>query len=312
MKGLSNYTDGKGSLWRLNSEMAQALAPNTVVFVVYVIIGIIGNLISIYIYRCRMKHTDGKRYFILCLSITDLVTCSSVSGFAIYLNFLPLTFKGNIFCKIMWTFNAFLTISSAFLLLLIAVHRYRLICVPLGKPFNQFWRKFALISTYLLAFILSHPNLAFYGEGIAKHPEYNITGTTCGKLYDQQHSGLLLTYNYAFIVIFAVGATAFIVLYSFIGKTILKRSHTLMFMLITFIFLISYTPRMIIMIMENINPFFFVDLSVGQYLVYSFCFRLYIVNNIVNPFLYGVFDIEFRSLLYRMLPIRLRQTKPKK
>lgn len=219
-----NNTKDDVYLWKLNNDLAFELAPNTAIFVLYAIIGITGNAISIYIYCFRMKNIRGKRHFILCLSVTDLVSCAIASGFSISLDVLPLLFKGEMICKLMWTLNSFLTISSALLLLLIAVHRYRLICVPLGKPFTIFWRRLAIVVTFLTAIILSIPNLAFYGETTAKYHEYNISGTTCGTSHDQQHSEFLLIYNCILLVTFAIGATALMVLYWFIGRTILSLS----------------------------------------------------------------------------------------
>lgn len=370
-----NRTLDEETLWRVNNEFALKLAPITTIFVIYAIIGITGNSISIYIYRFRMKNKLGQRYFISALSVTDLAACVVTSGFAISMDVLPFTFRSDIICKFMWTLNSFLTISSGLLLVVISAHRYRLICVPLGKPFNLFWRRVALIATYLTAAILSIPNLAFYGAEVVKHPGYNITGTNCRKSHDPQYSELLFIFNCILLLTFAVGAIALIVLYSLIGKTILahlsnksenrklstkrveefndmaddiqmnkntetddaiqdikqntsqkpdkrdskfltsrfhRYKHTLMFMLITLIFLISYAPRVIIMILKNIYPTLFVDLSLGRYLTYLFFFRLYVVNNIVNPFLYGVFDLEFRNSFRQMLPAKCRKARPEK
>lgn len=385
MEYMNSSTYDEETVWKFNNKIALDLAPTTAILVLYAIIGITGNSISIYIYKYRMKKVKGQRAFILCLSATDMASCIVSTGFTISLDLLPLTFRWDIICKLVWVLNSFLTISSIFLLLLIAIHRYRLICAPFRKPFNLFWRRWAVIVTFVVSMILSIPNLAFYGESKIYYPQYNISGSTCSKSHDQQYAILFFVYSCVLLATFAIGATTLVVLYSLIGKTILarpwnksrerkqrpacsndsietvisenastcqavklkdmsdltqinhtktddvstdtlsksdrkdnsksmsrfhKHRHVLMFMLITLIFLISYAPYITIMIVKSVYPNLSNGLPTGQYRTYLFFLRMYILNNIVNPFLYGAFDIEFRAILCQMLPFKCRKPEP--
>ena len=81
-----------------------------------------------------------------------------------------------------------------------------------------------------------------------------------------------------------------------INKNIMHK-FTLMFMLITFIFLICYIPKIVIMIVEALNPTFWEDLSDSGRAAMFFVYRMYIINNIANPFVYAFLDTQFKSNL---------------
>ncbi|XP_061169573.1 succinate receptor 1-like [Saccostrea echinata] len=68
---------------------------------------------------------------------------------------------------------------------------------------------------------------------------------------------------------------------------------TLMFMLITIIFLICYIPKVIIMMLEAMNPKFWEEFSDSTRAGILFVYRMYIINNVVNPFIYAFLDHQF-------------------
>ena len=74
-------------------------------------------------------------------------------------------------------------------------------------------------------------------------------------------------------------------------------SFTLMFMLITFIFLICYIPKIVMLIVQALNPTFWEDLSDSGRAAMFFVYRMYIINNISNPFVYAFLDTQFKSNL---------------
>ncbi|XP_061164399.1 gastrin/cholecystokinin type B receptor-like [Saccostrea echinata] len=68
---------------------------------------------------------------------------------------------------------------------------------------------------------------------------------------------------------------------------------TLMFMLITVIFLICFIPKVIIMLLEARNPKFLEELLDSARAGISFVSRMYIINYITNPFIYAFLDNKF-------------------
>ncbi|CAG2229608.1 CCKAR [Mytilus edulis] len=77
-------------------------------------------------------------------------------------------------------------------------------------------------------------------------------------------------------------------------RMIRKYKISVMFLIVTFLFAVSYFPRIIIMIMESADIDFWKTLTTRQY---SFCllYRAYLLNNILNPVVYSVFDTSFRK-----------------
>jgi len=81
-------------------------------------------------------------------------------------------------------------------------------------------------------------------------------------------------------------------------KKVQKESgirFTKVFMLITLIFVLSYIPKLGMMVYESRKENFWTDLSHHELGGYRFLYTLFIINNIVNPFIYGYFDTQFRA-----------------
>jgi len=68
-------------------------------------------------------------------------------------------------------------------------------------------------------------------------------------------------------------------------------------MAITVIFVITYIPKVTLMIVESQNANFWLTMSAEEFTGYRFLYTFYIINNIVNPFIYGFFDVKFREEL---------------
>ncbi|XP_048776241.2 cholecystokinin receptor-like [Ostrea edulis] len=71
------------------------------------------------------------------------------------------------------------------------------------------------------------------------------------------------------------------------------HKFTLMFMLITIIFLICYIPKVIIMLLEARNSKFWEEFSDSARAGVLFVYRMYIINNITNPIIYAFLDEQF-------------------
>ncbi|CAC5390076.1 unnamed protein product [Mytilus coruscus] len=74
-----------------------------------------------------------------------------------------------------------------------------------------------------------------------------------------------------------------------------KHRFSFMFFLITILFCISYLPRIALMIIESAIANFWDNLTDEEYVI-SLCFyRGHLLNTVVNPVIYLVFDTDFRS-----------------
>lgn len=72
---------------------------------------------------------------------------------------------------------------------------------------------------------------------------------------------------------------------------------TMMFMLITAVFVFCFIPKMAMMVFESRNEMFWLTLDISGYGLYRFLYTMYIINSIVNPIIYGFFDGKFRQEL---------------
>lgn len=82
---------------------------------------------------------------------------------------------------------------------------------------------------------------------------------------------------------------------------------TLMFMVITIVFLVCFIPKVFLLVMEAMNPKFWENFSDHERAVVLFFYRGYIINNIVNPLIYAFMDVKFRQEAWSLL--RCSQTK---
>ncbi|CAC5396151.1 unnamed protein product [Mytilus coruscus] len=79
-----------------------------------------------------------------------------------------------------------------------------------------------------------------------------------------------------------------------IGQHFRTHRYSYMFMTITALFIIAYTPRVTLMILESLDPNFWnkPNEAIAGFL---FLYRMYLLNHAVNPFIYTFFDTRFRT-----------------
>ncbi|XP_048776826.1 olfactory receptor 5L1-like [Ostrea edulis] len=81
------------------------------------------------------------------------------------------------------------------------------------------------------------------------------------------------------------------------------HKFTLMFMLITIIFLMCYIPKVIIMLLEARNPKFWEGFSDSARAGVLFVYRMYIINNIINPIIYAFLDEQFAKEINTLIKV---------
>ncbi|KAK3100435.1 hypothetical protein FSP39_019928 [Pinctada imbricata] len=79
------------------------------------------------------------------------------------------------------------------------------------------------------------------------------------------------------------------------------RRYSLMFMVISLVAILCFIPPWILILLESKNDYFWNNLSYSAAQACSVIRRLYIVNHIANPFIYGFFDSKFRHEIKRIL-----------
>lgn len=68
-----------------------------------------------------------------------------------------------------------------------------------------------------------------------------------------------------------------------------------MFMTISIVGFLAYLPSWTLVLIETNNPTFWKNLSTASFHICLALRRMYMVNHLCNPFIYGVFDRAFRE-----------------
>ncbi|XP_061195681.1 neuromedin-U receptor 2-like [Saccostrea echinata] len=292
--------------------------PCTVYLFVSLTVGVPGNIIVLYVYGFRLRGRHNGRYFIPYLAVADLLALILSVALHAMSNFFPVTFKYNELCS--WSFTlAFLTtILSAFILLIISVQRYLKVCKPFGGQMTLFWRRMSLLLSLILSIGLAIPSYFTFGSENVYNEELNVTGSACRRLTSTTQTASLI-HSVICALFMLAEAIALTILYAEIAKVIFRRKKeplstfyqanskendkkknnnvSLMFMIITIIFIISFITRLVTFILESAIVGIWERLSVTEYGVVRMIELFYIINHLANPFIYAFMDDKFISEL---------------
>lgn len=322
-----------------NSQIANRYILNNVLLIIYLIIGVFGNLLVIIIYKFKMCTNKDDRYFISWLAVLDLFTTALRSSFELTKNRFPVKLNGTNFCKIVWIIIDIFAFSSMILLLVIAFHRYLKVCRPLGKQMTLPWKRVSLFVTFIVS-ITAAASLNSYNSEIGiQNQELNVTGYTCDIFVDNDMGVGFYILIFFMSILALLIITFLIVFYILIGRTIynqirvrqnrhaisrevhnqrgtlngastaqcLKMSHkfSYMFMAIAVGFCVSYVPQFVILFWQiKDGNFLFDDYEMSRQTItgtplLSLLRETTIINHIINPFIYGFYDTAFRKEVKR-------------
>ena len=369
-----------------NDEIAKSLIPNIFVLSLYIVAGICGNVVVLMVYAIQMKEISDERFFIPILAVFDLTATLYLGTFSIYNCLNQIVFSSDTLCKTLSFFFGLTTFIPIFLLLIIAVQRYRKVCVPRKVSMSLLLKRVLVLLAIFISLLIISPIPFVYEVKPVYNTIYGIVGRKCAK---SKTSNSLARNIYGIVVgMFAlVVITTLIVLYFRIAYTIFhnlntskkqknknekdlnserenkscetsislhdgeiktfatvpvfhptcdEHTHatissattskkcgskrrknnrrltfklTTMFMVITLVFLFSYTPKVVLLIIEGVSEDFWDNLSSSQRSGVMFAHDMYIINNIVNPFIYAFMDTKFRSEMMHFLSRVFRPCK---
>ncbi|XP_033745146.1 C5a anaphylatoxin chemotactic receptor 1-like [Pecten maximus] len=406
MDATSNASVMADRLDEWNDTLSHHIIPASVILMIYLVIGIIGNSIVIYIHTVRLQNSWEERFFIPVLAVIDLISCVVSTSFSFSINMLPVKYSNDSACKVMFFLNMTCTLMSALMLVVIAINRYRKICKPFSKQMNMFWKKIAIACVIGVSLVMSWPCFFFYGSREVYDDHSYTRGYRCTSVRGPWSTVQPLIFKAAVMLIVAFILVSLVVFYVLIGRIVFKQmlshkknssnvgaaaetmsrdcksSHSantskvtelndtnnrsmqdnpnasdsgntsdtviesksqtvnsesdekvqnnhlsvtnknchkmsstptnaglsrphgvrlsLIFMLITLVFIICYVPKVGMMIYESRNERFWIELSPLELSGYRFIYTAFIINNIVNPIIYGFLDRRFRNEAYSM------------
>ena len=295
------------------------------------IIGILGNLLVLTIYRVKFKRTRARTY-ILALAVADLSVCLvGIPYHALDLTML-LVYRYTYLCKTMSFLIAACTNSSIFILLVVGLDRFLKIVRPLKKQIVNYVEDLrACLIAAVVATLVSVPYFILYGSRTVLTDIDGLIGLECF-IGDVVEEAFAKAYIGLTLVFFLMTFVYLSVIYAFIcvkihqhdnrtaempinerradvarngttNGTMLRLQHkrkhsrkiTLMMLTITTIYVLSYLPFIIVSTLTAVNDDFWESKGKFESILTDLALRMYLVNNVTNPIVYSFWDLKFRE-----------------
>lgn len=218
----SNNTSGQ-SLHLEELEYSEFIAEYLPIFIYLLILGVVGtfgNLHVLVVYYQRYNPSN-HRIFILWLAAVDFFSCTVSIPFEMYDIRYRYTFTASWTCKVFRFLNHAASVSSGFLLGLIALERFRKACQPTSSQMTVKQARISCIVTLLISSILAVPAIVIYGANVSETFHPGIVGSDCTSLtkyksYFKIYSGALLLFSTCVFVMC-------IIVYIFVGKVLYRQ-----------------------------------------------------------------------------------------
>lgn len=208
----------------LNIVLARDYVYVTVVIILLLICGVIGNAIVMKIYYFNIKvDPRSGRAFIPALAFMDLFAC--MTGSLIYLiqNMQAAAFSGDALCKFYYVLAYSCTMGASFMLVIISIHRYRKVCTPFKRQFPLYAVKLSPLVTGAAGLILTLPMIPVVGEYKYFHHFYGQHGQKCTVLYLTHLDIYFWIYFVVVASVFFATCVVISVLSYLIHKTIVRQ-----------------------------------------------------------------------------------------
>ena len=222
---VSNDTDKL--LQELNDTLALSMIPVVVYLSVLLVVGLIGNLMVVFYYGWKTRRTSNS-VFISMVAVFDLLSCClSIPIEMVDLRFFYM-FTNSGLCKVLRFVNHMVTIGSAFMLLMIAVDRYRRICKPFKKQLTLEQSKIVCLVTIIVAMVLSSPALVFYQSvtsDLVNENGVRLKGCDCTTTRDKAYTLYFYVFYATYLLLFVISTIVLFTIYSIIGRVLYKHSQ---------------------------------------------------------------------------------------
>lgn len=209
-----------------NHHYTMILLPNTVINIICLIFGLVGNTTVLFVYSQRLKCENEDRCFIPKLAALDLIAIVSSTIIHVSDYFYFVNYPSDVMCRTLNFFSCFTSTGSAHMLLVIGIQRYMKVCTEHGTKITKWRKKAAFIIILMISLGYSIPVLVASGVRDVDwvFNENNITGHSCSVI---AHSNAFLNnhaYYIALLAILIINILVTVSVYVPIGRVIYKRS----------------------------------------------------------------------------------------
>ncbi|GFO09677.1 cholecystokinin receptor [Plakobranchus ocellatus] len=213
-------------LTKFDESFAKTVFPAIFFLGVLMVVGIVGNIAVLYVYTFRMHGRGGTvTRFIQALAVFDLLSCCLAIPGEIMDMKNNYTFGRSPMCKLVRTMNLFCTLSSGITLIVVAIDRYKRICLPLKRQISPSLATIIVCAATVIALVLSTPTAIIYGSRKIATDHPHVTGMDCSIEDRYIKTALPLAYNAMQMLLFLTGLCILIVLYILIARRIWQHEH---------------------------------------------------------------------------------------
>lgn len=172
-----NLTQEFSDLKFSSSYFRRKLIPSAAILAFYLLTGICGNILILYVHLVKMTRNDN-RYFITILSGVNLAACCVTNVFFFTQIYFNLNYPSDWMCKSFLFLTVFFVMESAWLIVMITIHRYLKLCRPHHQQMNDKHKKIAMFLSVVISIATGFP--CFYSSGLGPISGHlNITGEYC-------------------------------------------------------------------------------------------------------------------------------------
>lgn len=301
------------------------------VIVAFFAIGVISNSLVIAVYIFQMKQKAEERYFVPILAMSNLFATIIGSAHGLIVCFELFSLKRKFVWEMMIFLVGFISFMSILLLICIAVQRYMMVCrntkIPLKWLRIMVTLSFGLAFSFALPLLFSFEIAEFTIENVLigtrptnkHHQSQTLYGVVAVLFVIIVYLSLLILYGKICCKLYGhrppSGISRISSEYSNAESREeivkidqrdssskrrkrykrIKTRFTLMFVIITSVFLICFIPQAAIMLLEGLKTEFWESLTITEFVILTWTTQMYMVNNIINPFVYAFMDSEFRD-----------------
>ena len=195
--------------------------PVVIYLVLIILTGIVGNIHVLLVFSRKYKKNSTYRIFVLFLACIDLIVCVVCIPFDT-LNFLFLFIIPEEICKVMQYISSSFTVSSVFILVIIAIERYRRVCYPLARQCTTKCAKKLCMAAVLISIVICLPNIWITGV-IYVYVNDNTRASKCMTPLNMFGTPLHIAFTAFFAAIFCISTVALMFIYVIIRRRIKNR-----------------------------------------------------------------------------------------
>ena len=306
------------------NDFRRAVLPLTIFIGVENALAFFGNSFVLYGFTFRYPRCT-YRSLILYLAFVDLFSCFTTMPAEIFTEmfWFEFTFLG--ICKAKSFLNVFTLSIEILLLLIIAVDRYKQTCVPHTVQITPELAAYIFFGCLITAAGLAAPAAVGFGKHkyLFEYKGTNVSVIRCGLADEYSHGDFSLIFSVCLQATACLSLAAMFVIYLVIMKSICSRKkdfemsseraplisrgledhastnrRSVQMFIVSLVFIVTTLACRIIGFIVNskVQGGFTIQKAV----ITNFFFRLYFINHVIHPFIYGFLDPKFRETMKYM------------